>query len=481
RYLLVADQNPDRLEGDEARLKIGICLAEQDKPEEARKVFASVRGGPLEPFAMGEEAMLHFRRGSRDPEPGLRILQDMVERFPESQAQAHVLEAANRARRPNWDIIFAGDFETDVRLRAETMELAASAAQGALKSNLVCAASLMSYRFLLGEWRRALEQGLEYWTRITPEKRRMPTLHPAIWSAAMAAGMEDRVPDEPIPPEAFTHNYGTPTPWATDFRLHWAARGGGPAAYLADVFERYGGEEAALGRGVGNIEVVQAMLAAGRVDELAAALERALESPDTGSLSLRRLSWNVYSWAVPVFEAGREDLREAGDRFLEIWMGRHDDPALREDLERVRRTGRARAALAEGDLAAAAAALENEKPPHFFFGFGDDLVLQAMLSSLGELKSPARGELERSVETHLAGPARELARGFLRGELPEMTGDLWPVPTFIPEWRFWAALWLERRGERERALNLARPALDARYGLANCQVPLGKLTARLEK
>ncbi|MHC4914694.1 MAG: hypothetical protein ACYTGB_04310, partial [Planctomycetota bacterium] len=30
RYLLVADQNPDRLEGDEARLKIGICLAEQD-------------------------------------------------------------------------------------------------------------------------------------------------------------------------------------------------------------------------------------------------------------------------------------------------------------------------------------------------------------------------------------------------------------------------------------------------------------------
>ena len=51
----------ERLEGLEARLKHGICMVKLENIAAARKSFRSLRGTPLEPYALGEEAMLEPR------------------------------------------------------------------------------------------------------------------------------------------------------------------------------------------------------------------------------------------------------------------------------------------------------------------------------------------------------------------------------------------------------------------------------------
>jgi hypothetical protein len=101
-----------------------------------------------------------------------------------------------------------------------------------------------------------------------------------------------------------------------------------------------------------------------------------------------------------------------------------------------------------------------------------------MLSSLGLLKSPTRAELAASIGKHLAGTPLDLARMFLE-QKPPVPGEEWPHPLWRPEWRLWLAIWLEAKGERAAAAEVARPARDNRYGLTNSQPALKKLLARL--
>jgi hypothetical protein len=117
-------------------------------------------------------------------------------------------------------------------------------------------------------------------------------------------------------------------------------------------------------------------------------------------------------------------------------------------------------------------------PPDVAAAIRDGLILQTMLSGLGLLTSPGADELAESVERYLAGTERDLAEMFL-GKKDPVPGDLWPHPLWHPRWRLWLALWLEQRGERGAALQVARPARDERYGLTNCQPALAALLGRL--
>ncbi|MHC4917087.1 MAG: diguanylate cyclase, partial [Planctomycetota bacterium] len=98
RYVQIADQNPHRLEGDEARLKIGLCLAAQGEAEAARKTFRSLASGPLRPHALAEEAAVEFSDAEgTDPRRGLQLFAELLDRFPDSHARVRVVAVARKA------------------------------------------------------------------------------------------------------------------------------------------------------------------------------------------------------------------------------------------------------------------------------------------------------------------------------------------------------------------------------------------------
>jgi hypothetical protein len=139
----------------------------------------------------------------------------------------------------------------------------------------------------------------------------------------------------------------------------------------------------------------------------------------------------------------------------------------------------ARWALEGGDLDGAARVLQplakfrpDEIPQ-------EGLILQVLLSSLRRLRSPDRRTLADSAELRLAGTELDLARMVL-GKKEQRPGELWPHPGWRPEWRLWLALWHEARGDRQKAREIAGPALDARYGLTHSQPALTALLARTE-
>ena len=169
---------------------------------------------------------------------------------------------------------------------------------------------------------------------------------------------------------------------------------------------------------------------------------------------------------------------------MEPWMARISGEIEKTEnvdqvtmLKHIDSTCRARWALEGGDLEGAAEVLEGVAAPSRTMPFTDGFLLQVMLSSLGKLKSPGVEELAEASEILLAGTSLDLARMF-RGEKDPAPNELWPDQNFHPEWRLWLALWLEARGEKSAAREIAESARDSRYGLAHCQPAIEELLKR---
>jgi hypothetical protein len=113
--------------------------------------------------------------------------------------------------------------------------------------------------------------------------------------------------------------------------------------------------------------------------------------------------------------------------------------------------------------------------PHFQIEEG--FLLQLLLSTLGLIKSPTREELADRCATLLTGTTYDLSQMFLEKKEPR-PNELWPHPLWRPEWRLWLALWLEARGDVQRAREVALPAVDKRFGLTNSQPALEALMER---
>ncbi|HYF49898.1 MAG TPA: hypothetical protein VEJ63_10855, partial [Planctomycetota bacterium] len=71
----------------------------------------------------------------------------------------------------------------------------------------------------------------------------------------------------------------------------------------------------------------------------------------------------------------------------------------------------------------------------------------------------------------------ELADMFL-GKCPAVPTQKWPHPTWRSEWRLWLAIWLEQKGQKKEAHDIAKPALDSRYGNTHSQPALRRLVER---
>jgi hypothetical protein len=474
RYVQIADQNPHRLEGDEARLKIGLCLSAQGEAEGARKTFRSLTAGPLQPHALAEEAAVEFSGvEGTDPRRGLQVFADLLDRFPESHARVRAVGVARRA----WSVwdrrIFSENLAEDQELCRQLNLLAASTYDPPMQSQLKCWLAACVFMMRLGRYREALESAQTAADRTYARRRGFNRVAYVLTAAALAAGRDDLLP---LAHWNLIHVGILRTDWSTSLPMHIAVRGlfpaaaGAPAANLSEK----------LAADLSLRDAISLYLAAGRPDaaaRLAARLGERSAPPQT----------DLYRTVTPLQESGREDLWKLALDFLASLnagaIGARipsEDRRVYADYPRLEATVSARWHLEiEGDLAAAAAALKGVAPPSPHCLFTDTFVLQVMLASLGHVKSPSVAQLSAALEKHLSGTPLDLARMFL-GEKEPAPGELWPHPLWRPEWRLWLAIWLAEKGQRERALEVVTPSRDERYGLANCQPGIARLIERLK-
>ena len=477
RYLQIADRNPHRLEGDEARLKIGMCLAAQGKAGEARSTFRSVQAGAMEPFAMAEDAIIDFTgHADGDPLHGLGLFEELARRFPDSPANVRLLEANVRVRRLEWHAgrrVFRRRHEDNLLACRRLTALAIGISPEPMQSHLKCWIELLNCLLSAGRYDEALESAAALRSRIHPSKLNTYPVNQALWCTAIIRNREDLMPGSPseIGGHLASHHTGFLSmgdAW-DNVPLHLAVRLGCPDAVWAELASQ--GPTAVFQDWP--FSVPGLLLAAGRVDDMLARLAVPPVCREEYAVPA------LYRQVQALIQSGRQDLREAALAFVDRAERTATAPGTGPLFRRVRAMCAARQALEfERDPERAAAELAGLAAPTHDFLSRETVLLQTMLASLGVAGLPGPADAERSAETELAGTMLDLARMFL-GKKPAVPGELWPQPLWRTEWRLWLALWLEARGERRAAAEIARPARDPRYGPTNNQPALEALLARL--
>ncbi len=463
RYGSFVEHFPQRLEGFEARLKMGICQARLGKGEEARAAFRALAGTPLEPNALAEEAILDFRAIPSDPANALKLCRDLLKRYPASHARIGILEIAHSNRRLNmlqtalsaaeaWGYIV--EFE---RLAVQTGDPPA-------KSQIDALASCVRALHRLGRWREAQAAVNDFERRLHPAQLDLFPFPETKAMTSLALGENDF--------GGFLKNFNFGSvhlaDWPSDLGLHGLVRAGMLQAYLdykpywPPVFETY--QTRLLCR-----------LAQRNVEE-AAALAR--EAPNyLGSAAHSQL----YQLGVALLDSHDNRLIALLPELLllEHVEKRSDGHGLGE-ARHYWSLIHARLAIQRCDFESAARLAEEfDRPLTFLRKFPEGVLLQCMLSSLGYLKRLPISELVACRDKQLCGAPFDLSEMFL-GRKDPFPNELWPHPLWRPELRLWLALWHEARRNNKAAYEIAAPCLDERYGLTHCQPALRALVARTE-
>jgi diguanylate cyclase (GGDEF)-like protein len=470
RYVQIADRNPHRLEGDEARLKIGICMMAQNSSEGARRMFRSVDRGPMRPFALAEEAMMEFteNQGS-DPRRGLAVLRELFEQHPQSQARFRIVEAAVRARHPDSKLRFAKDDRTgNLESFCELTLMAAKTYDPPMQSQIRAWLRGCSLLMQLGRYSEAVDESVKLSESTYVQQGIFYPIAYILSATALAAGRDDLLPLShwQIDPQGVGW-----IDWTTSIGMHLAVRGlmavSGNRDDLAAMIPK-------ITKGLRAPSHISILLVA-EVPDLA---ERALEILRAEPALSAPV--DALRTTMPLVESGREELYGAGSTMLEELLATRATAEDKSNARSALAIYKARWALETiGDLDAAAKEMEAWRPPTNRFPQSDGFVLQVLLASLGKLESPWCTQLTATPERHLAGTTLDMARMFV-GQKPPVPGELWPHPLWRTEWRLWLAIWLEQKGETKKALEVLRPARDPRYGLANNQPAIQRLLERLD-
>ncbi len=442
RYQEIAERIPNRIEGLEARLKMGICAASLERPAEALAIFRTLAGSALEPFALAEEALLEVKRKAY--RRGLEVFQQLFKRFPDSQAKARVLETVAPLPRPDESI----PQEEDLEVHSELLRLGRGTNPAPVQSQIVCHNHLLLCLLRRGLWSEALREAIAFREKILPDQFSVRKCDMHFYAAALANGREELL--GPSSPGELADLF-----WATTPQVHCAVRQGEVERMLANAPAPSKIREC--------ISLAQLHLAARHKREAMQLFE------ETARRIPGQESPLEYAWlAQGAAETQDEALYHLLVSGVSIWT-RSSGPFALAALK-------ARFAVQACDFEGAARILRECPRPRVRYGLGEIEVLEALLVSLGFLK-----EHKTAVQVYclhdLAGTELDLARMFLGLREPR-PGALWPHPLWRPELRLWLALWLEARGEIKAAREIALPAVDARYGLMHSQTPLAALLER---
>ncbi len=468
RYVQISDRNPHRLEGSEALLKIGVCLAGKGNIQGARKVFQSVRDATMKPFALAEEALLDFRfKPGDDISRGVATFRRLIEEHPDSQAKVRICEAAARVWAQAPGQMLGATSGEDMERRLALYMLAARAYDPPMQSQIKPWVRSCVMLLRLGRHEEALAIGRELSDKTYA---REGTYYPIAYvyaAVALANGRDDLLP---ISHWELSEDGQRSADWTTSLPMHIIVRGILPASDGAldpmDLSRK-------LASSLSSPDALSVLLACGDIEKagglVAQAAQAAFERPMTASQPL-----------ITAMESGRTDMFESALAATEALLPDCESDHARECTAATMSVARARRALEfTGDLPIVAEALEAQSPPPLYFPLFDGLVLQAMLSTLGIAGVPDRARMMELADKHLTGTPLDLVRMFMGLKEPT-PNELWPHPLWRPQWRLWLAIWLRESGEKQKALEVLRPARDTRYGLTNSQPAIQALIERLE-
>ncbi|HYF52550.1 MAG TPA: diguanylate cyclase, partial [Planctomycetota bacterium] len=454
RYADIAQRVPSRLEGLEARLKSGMCLAKLGKDAEASEVFQSLKGTVMEPVAISEEAMLHLTVRPPNMASAVALFEDMIQRFP-AYGRSRVCAAGLYTWQTNVPMAESrvAHHENCIRLQRMVRESFPAPFNAQLISQFGFVRSMAD----VGRWQELCDEAVQFYAKVTPRQRQSHMTFPVYVIALLGVGRDDLLPGDPYDVLEW---HPEPANWASGVVFHIAVRKYGLERLIAD-FERPTTEKNIRGTRAFGHAIILAYLALGND----AAAKRLLE----GRIESKGFPQQPYWYGGAIAEA-------RSDALFDWLMSTYKTEELmrRWALDTIA----ARYAVEGGDFEGAARRLHNLEQPHVATDFSDATALQAMLSSLGCLKSPTREELEVRIETHLSGTLLELARMFF-GKNEPRPGALWPHPHWRPEWRLWLGLWLEARGDRRGAREVVTPAVDPRYLRSHSQPAIEMLLKRL--
>lgn len=475
RYTELADRNAHRLEGQEARLKAGICLARLHRIDEAHEVFQLLHSTPMGPFAMAEEAALEFEPHlDMDPRRGAEIFQELSEEYPGHQANARVMDVARVTKAGLRSPMFSFSLAEDLEIRADVLRVARNTFSPPALSQIEFQYSLSAFQLRLARWKEALDNLLEFVPTLRPQQEGQYDIPVTRLAIALANGREDLIPA--FPGESY-YMFPSRFLWDWDARTHWMVRSDDPEQYLHELrqgFDDTPGPKQRLPR-----DVFLAYLVCGQSKEATDFFsEHILPTIDP----IKGAPHYCYWWGTSLTGTRLEELfglyiDHLGERSAA------DQGAMNEHVARLLQ---ARWSLEKGDMEAAARLLETwpyttrefHHVPEIKDILGDACLFQVLLASLGILEVPKMDDLRRFLKHHLAGVRYDMGRMFV-GEKPPKPDEQWPHPGWRPEWRLWLALWLEANGDRNGAREVAAPALDQRYGLTHSQPPLEALLARI--
>jgi RNA polymerase sigma-70 factor (ECF subfamily) len=454
RYRQIADRISSRDESTEARLKAGVCLSKSGRDKEARQTFQALRGTALEPFAIAEEAMLDWQgRETDNPSRALELFEELMRRFPDSQARSRIGEAAATVT-PTFQR--AQTYTDGLRLRAQINKAARAISKPPTTHQIQCQVARTVDLMRLGEWQLALSDVMDFCESL-PSGRTDCDLIRMV--AALANGRDDLVREHPYDLDDWVR--------AVEFEgmaLRCATRANGAFKHITCPAERWTSH---LSNPRAYLAALVAYLSEGRLRDA----EELLERQDPLNFSNVSTDW-AYWVGTTLLEAR---LEKAFEQFTaKLASEYNDNPAIREYILP---SLKARLALEETDLEEAARWVAKANTTPAKRRYNDIVVFKYFLTSLSVC--PNSEDLNSKPSKELPGAELDLVQMFLGLKEPR-PGALWPHPLWRPELRLWLGLCLEAKGNKKAAQEVVLPSYDPRYGLTNSQPAIAAFLKRIK-
>ncbi|MFC1479647.1 diguanylate cyclase domain-containing protein, partial [Planctomycetota bacterium] len=486
RYSDIAEAEEHRLKTDEARLKAGMCQNMLGKKNKAREMYKVIRKNALEPFARASDALLDLdRQGDSDPAQGIQALKLLLAEYPGHQAISMIIPPAFSARHYNIHLNPDLSLEEECRFKAELLKIGADSLKPPAQTQIRCQVYSAFYRFFSGEWEQAFTDILSLRNLLNPEQISLNNFEETLMAAALANGREDILPDSP-----YSLDYWDTCQiarWYPHFLFHLIIRKYDRKRFVEETLsdntnfnsEAWDEWERFNRTLFLSYTVLSSYLADNRTDEASSFIDEVLITAGDVPFKREYLHLPILFWAgISLIESGSEELFSKWIDYCGCFTrGAYEFKTRAQGIITYLQT---RFLVEQGKINEAASYLTGKQIPLISQRptIEPILILQTMFSSLGLMNTPSNSEIRKQQKYNLAGTDLDLCRIFMGEKEPE-PGPLWPHPLWRPELRLWLALWLEAKGEKEKAREVILPCVDERYGSSYCQPAITALLSRI--
>jgi diguanylate cyclase (GGDEF)-like protein len=449
QYKILSERAGDSLEGEEARLKMAMCFAKVRNYQEAEKIFESIFGSAMEPYALAELAAMCLLE-KYNLEHGVELIERLLKKFPASHAKWRINEISDQFGL----VQYQPPLEQWVKLQVRVASAASRLLSISTFSQTLHRTNLNKYKMKLGCWTEALDESQNLVADLSV--RQQEYAWHSITVAALANGRDDLLVYDPRQ-LLISDPFGFE--WSSGLTLHVVARLNKMREFIEyweDARPSFSDSENLQPF----VDLLQISLAVDDVDAASRYLEQLIES------KFAKGSWFRLAAGTCLVECDNDDLLSYYLKDVMI-----DTPEFSLEAASIR----ALKFMNNGDFIAAAGLLKSCRPTRAHQD--TTFIRQILLGSLGYNVIDDQENIMKAAANHFAGTEKDLVEIFTGQK--DITSVRWPYPNWRPEWRLWLALWLEAKDRKTEAFQVASAALDPRYGRSHSQCALRRLVDRL--